>query len=88
MQRNVITQIIHFFVHLPSLPYHLTISPLAAPLDETDVLPPQVLDETDERVGVQRFMAHVPDIPSQADVVAALVERKKELVAGFLGDEG
>ena len=57
-------------------------------LNKTDVLPPQVLDETDERVGVQRFMAHVPDIPSQADVVAALVERKKELVAGFLGDEG
>ena len=57
-------------------------------LNKTDVLPPQVLDETDERVAVQRFMAHVPDIPSQADVVAALVERKKELVAGFLGDEG
>ena len=57
-------------------------------LNKTDVLLPQVLDETDERVAVQWFMAHVPDIPSQADVVAALVERKKELVAGFLGDEG
>ncbi|XP_027211714.1 pre-mRNA-splicing factor ISY1 homolog [Penaeus vannamei] len=45
------------------------------------------LDETDERSEVQRFMAHVPNIPSQADIEAALVERKKrELLQTFLGD--
>ncbi|KAK4311778.1 hypothetical protein Pmani_016735 [Petrolisthes manimaculis] len=45
------------------------------------------LDETDERSEVQRFMAHVPNIPTQADIEAALVERKKrELLETFLGD--
>lgn len=45
------------------------------------------LDETDERSEVQRFMAHVPNIPTQADIEAALVERKKnELLQTFLGD--
>lgn len=41
----------------------------------------------DERTEVQRFMAHVPNIPTQADIEAALVERKKrELLSQFLGD--
>ncbi|XP_071537796.1 pre-mRNA-splicing factor ISY1 homolog [Panulirus ornatus] len=45
------------------------------------------LDEIDERSEVQRFMAHVPNIPTQADIEAALVERKKrELLQTFLGD--
>ncbi|KAK8725483.1 hypothetical protein OTU49_010881 [Cherax quadricarinatus] len=45
------------------------------------------LDETDERSEVQRFMAHVPNIPTQADIEAALVERKKrELLQTYLGD--
>lgn len=44
-------------------------------------------DETDERSEVARFMAHVPNIPTQADIEAALVERKKrELLETFLGD--
>ncbi|XP_064115462.1 pre-mRNA-splicing factor ISY1 homolog [Macrobrachium nipponense] len=46
-----------------------------------------MLDETDERSEVQRFMAHVPNIPTQADIEAALVERKKnELLQTFLGE--
>ncbi|KAG7153406.1 pre-mRNA-splicing factor ISY1 homolog [Homarus americanus] len=45
------------------------------------------LDETDERSEVQRFMAHVPNIPTQADIENALVERKKrELLQTYLGD--
>lgn len=45
------------------------------------------LDEIDERSEVQRFMAHVPNIPTQADIEGALVERKKrELLQTFLGD--
>ncbi|KAG0713340.1 Pre-mRNA-splicing factor ISY1 [Chionoecetes opilio] len=44
-------------------------------------------DETDERSEVARFMAHVPNIPTQADIEATLVERKKkELLETFLGD--
>lgn len=52
--------------------------------DESEQISP---DETDERSEVARFMAHVPNIPSQADIEAALVERKKrELLETFLGD--
>jgi len=41
----------------------------------------------DEKTEVQRFMAHVPNIPTQGDIEAALVERKKkELLSLFLGD--
>ncbi|CAL4113054.1 unnamed protein product, partial [Meganyctiphanes norvegica] len=39
----------------------------------------------DEKTEVERFMAHVPNIPTQADIEAALVERKKrELLSLFL----
>ncbi|KAF2358415.1 Pre-mRNA-splicing factor Isy1 [Trinorchestia longiramus] len=45
------------------------------------------IDEEDERAAVLRYMAHVPNIPSQQEMEEALLERKKkDLLHRLLGD--
>ncbi|KAL7644711.1 UNVERIFIED_CONTAM: hypothetical protein RMT77_004524 [Armadillidium vulgare] len=46
-----------------------------------------IVEAVDERSEVLRFMAHVPNIPTQSDIENALLERKKkELLQQILGD--